>query len=378
LKNLEDRGFVKARRGVGRGKRVERQDELLDMPLFDGKVFPENVFIHLDASTLPLNKDPLVYEGHSKNMEAFKLPQMLVKLTWRKDDKRFRAVLVKSDPEIGAVLPSFSYVSVHIPKNGEELLGSACLGLNSTIAVYYTLLSSGQFAFFIPKPNQDDILRIPMPTCQLEVVNKVRTFEEIDREVKKAFNLNDAESILVEDLCDYTLSDFVGGLDSPGRKNTRDNGREGILEAYCQHFNRVLEAGFGKEKKVSATIFTEGNESQLPVRLVALHLDSPAKSFIRIEKIDSQKLINDLRELDNKYLSTTKERARGGIFYQRVARVYDTVDIDGKKVPTIYIIKPDQVRYWTRSMAMRDADEIAGDIMLWQKTSEGTYTRGGK
>ena len=33
------------------------------------------------------------------------------------------------------------------------------------------------------------------------------------------------------------------------------------------------------------------------------------------------------------------------------------------KVPTIYLVKPDRVRYWTRSMALRDADEVVADIM---------------
>jgi hypothetical protein len=30
---------------------------------------------------------------------------------------------------------------------------------------------------------------------------------------------------------------------------------------------------------------------------------------------------------------------------------------------TIYIVKPDQRRYWTRASALRDADEIYTDIM---------------
>jgi hypothetical protein len=56
----------------------------------------------------------------------------------------------------------------------------------------------------------------------------------------------------------------------------------------------------------------------------------------------------------------------GGIFYQRVARIYDSVQLNGQTVPTIYLIKPDKIRYWTRSMALRDADEVAADIMMWR------------
>ena len=59
-----------------------------------------------------------------------------------------------------------------------------------------------------------------------------------------------------------------------------------------------------------------------------------------------------------------------GIFYQRVARIYTSAQIQGQSVPTIYIVKPDKIRYWTRSMALRDADEVAADIMLWRSSPE--------
>jgi len=106
------------------------------------------------------------------------------------------------------------------------------------------------------------------------------------------------------------------------------------------------------------------------VRLVGIHFDTPGKAFIKLESIDSTELIKRLKVLDEKFLSSAIRPTDGSIFYQRVARLYDTMSIGGRKVPTVFIVKPDQVRYWTRSMAMRDADEIAGDIMLWHEESE--------
>ena len=54
----------------------------------------------------------------------------------------------------------------------------------------------------------------------------------------------------------------------------------------------------------------------------------------------------------------------GGIFYQRVARIYTSTTWNGEQVPTVYLVKPDKIRYWTRSMALRDADEVSADIMM--------------
>ena len=39
-------------------------------------------------------------------------------------------------------------------------------------------------------------------------------------------------------------------------------------------------------------------------------------------------------------------------------------------VPTVFLIKPNQVRYWTRSVALRDADEVACDLMQWAECDD--------
>jgi hypothetical protein len=65
--------------------------------------------------------------------------------------------------------------------------------------------------------------------------------------------------------------------------------------------------------------------------------------------------------------STLIMRPVSGEYY--TSRIYQTVEVEEKgkmrKVPTVFLIKPNQVRYWTRSVALRDADEVAFDIMQW-------------
>lgn len=377
LQKLEGEGAVKTRRGIGRGKRVERQDEIVGMPLLDSKTFPQGTLMYLDAAQLDLNEDPFLYEGHSKDLGAFKLPQMILKLGWRKGEAgRFRAALVKSNEKLGPVICSSIYISVNVPIEYESLLESACISLNSIIAVYFSLLSSGRFAFYRPSPNKENLLRIPIPKCKRGMLKEIETIEEVDLRVRRLFGLKDAEWILVEDLFNYTLQDFKGGLNSPGRRSTNsvDNERaeiegELILRAYCDYFTRVLRAGFGDDRQVSATIFKEKSEASMPVRLVAIHLDTPGRPVVRAESIASLLLMERLKDLDAKFFKSTNHSSDGGVFYQRVARIYDSMVIDGRKVPTVFIVKPDQVRYWTRSMALRDADEVAGDIMLWREES---------
>jgi hypothetical protein len=53
----------------------------------------------------------------------------------------------------------------------------------------------------------------------------------------------------------------------------------------------------------------------------------------------------------------------GGFHFERSARIYASHSTSKGKVPTVFLIKPDQRRQWTRSMAMRDADEVAAEII---------------
>jgi hypothetical protein len=340
------------------------------------------------ASEFPVNEN-LMFERLRELEKNYTLPLLLIKQSWTAEAKRFKAVLVEpgSQSKEDKLLFSESFNGIRcMGKNGYDITNIAFI-INSIFAVYYFMLTGARMGSYRPTVLLLDIRDFPLPE-PMKVSSKElarMTEYDIDEKVRDAYGLRKSEWVLIDDLFKYTLRDFKEGVDSPGRQATREivfdqeqRKDEFILNTYCEYVTRVLRAGFGKEKYMSATIFTEKDKPLLPVRLVALHLDSPVKSFIRIEKIDSQQLLSYLRKLNDTYLSTTKGKMHGGIFYQRVARVYDTVDIDGKKIPTIFIIKPDQIRYWTRSNAMRDADEIAKDIMLWKDSSKNTYAHGGK
>ena len=62
----------------------------------------------------------------------------------------------------------------------------------------------------------------------------------------------------------------------------------------------------------------------------------------------------DLRGKLDKLL---REQRGSGLTITRIARIYDG--------PCIYLLKPDRLRYWLRSVALRDADETLAD--LWEQ-----------
>jgi type I restriction-modification system DNA methylase subunit len=367
LEKYKESGVILKREGIKRGDRQKIEKQILDRKILNNPNFPEGTFLWLNSENLPINNDPELDGRASTNFSAFEYPQLILKQSWRKESGRFQAALIRSNNHKG-ILCSESYITVH---TGDiHLLEVACLSYNSKLATYHLLLSSGRFSSYRPEPNGEDLLRVPIPEYREEITENLETFDDVDHKIYDAFSLKESEKILIEDTFNYTLPDFKGDSASPGRQKTHrkatnlfKNQEEPELTQYCEYFMRVIRAGFGQDKQICATIFQESTSDYLPVRLVAIYLNKSIHDRIKVETINSQTLLDRLNQL-NKLFMEQDNTDTGGIFYQRVARVYASTELNGEQIPTVYLIKPDKIRYWTRSMALRDADEVSSDIML--------------
>lgn len=59
-------------------------------------------------------------------------------------------------------------------------------------------------------------------------------------------------------------------------------------------------------------------------------------------------------ELKDKLDDLLKEQRGTSLHITRIARIYDGA--------AIYLLKPDRLRYWLRSAALRDSDEALSDL----------------
>lgn len=374
LSELHAKGHVFIREGFIRGDRKKKQEKLKHRKILEADDFPESVFLHLRASALAMTDDLMVHSRDSTNFRAFELPQLIIKSSWTKQTARFRAVSVVSDLATRGVICKQSYVSVSAEPGKEDMLEAACLLFNSKLAVYLLLLKSGRFAFYRTEPLVSDLLTLSLPPVRdgiLEGLN--RSFKNVDERVREAFKLEDAEWALVEDLCEYTLPDYRGDASSPGYQPTSrkrnppsSRARPGMAE-YCHFFMNVLRAGFGEDKAICATVYHESGDDHLPVRLVAIHLDLPGQELVRSESLSSEALCGRLSELAKTL--RTDGRAGETNYMGRTTRIYSFVKLGGRRVPTVFLVKPDQQRYWTRSVALRDADAVTADIMTWRNAT---------
>jgi N-6 DNA Methylase len=344
------------REGVIRGNRERHESAIANRRMLEASVFPLGTFLMLDASGLPVNHDDRVDGAASNDFSAFRSPQLIIKQGWQKHLWRFQAALVRKGKR--GVVCSQSYISVHVPRRNETVLARACLAYNSIVAVYFLLLASGRLASYRPEPLVEEFLRVPLPDRLATDLTHIHHYDTLDALVREAYGFKDAEWVLIEDLVRCTLADFKGDSSSPGRQPTARKGDAGEVEpqlaAYCAWFVRVLKAGFGPDKRICATIFYEDG-APLSVRLVAIHLDWPGHEPIKYEPITYTELENRLRILE-------AQPKRGDRPY--FARFYSTVPSQTGEVPTVFLVKPDRQRYWLRSVAMRDADDVAADIII--------------
>ena len=369
LAKLQRHGRVMSCQGFIRGNRENTYRASRGRPVLEEDLFPEGTFLHLRPCDLPMNDDVLFERPRTRKSGAFTPPQLIAKQGWQVERGRLHAALNTTRE---GVLCSKSYVSIHASEEALPQLEAACLCYNSILAVYYLFLTSYRLGTYRPEVLVHELLSLPLPEPQGSLLADLSSFEDVDEQIRKLFSFKQAEWTLVKDLVRFTFADFKGNESSPGRRRTKRGG-EADLKAYARSFAGVMKAGFGTDKKVCATVFQETSEPHLPVRLVAIHLGWPDAEEFRVESIPLGRLRTRLHNLNEKFLATPEGR-EGGIFYQRVARVYDTVKRRGVSVPTVYLIKPDRLRYWTRSAAMRDADEVAADIMSWQEGSDSQPT----
>lgn len=352
---------VKHRQGINYGDRSRPAPQLHDHRLFDSTSFQSGSFLHLDTDALPRVGNIKTHSRDSTDFSAFAWPQLIIKQSWQKSAGRFQARLSQSATQ-NVALCNQSYLTIHAP---EPVLEAACLSFNSLVAVYFLQLTSGSVAAYRPKALVPHLLELPLPSPVPGMTKGLENFEDLDKRVFDAFGLKDAERALIEDMVDYTLADFRGDDSSAGRQATslRQNSDESHLRAYCDYVMRVLRAGFGREKSITATIF-QSPQDTLPFRLVAFELGGKGNCEIDVAKIQTVALLEEMERLDGALSSPGKSRR--GIYHQRVARIYD----GQRGIPTIFVVKPDIARYWTRTAGLSDGDEIALDLFLWQQAGQ--------
>jgi len=304
----------------------------------------------MDEKSLPINDVVSFHRSVKTKREIFQGPHLLIKQSPRAGTGLVAALLRKDAIFKHAIL------GIHGEESDLNHLASCCLTITSKIALYYEMLTARSWLVERDSFEKEEIMDLPMPENILdlhtdyEFLEKLSENSETDEIVNELvmdwFDLTESEKILIDDAIDFTL-DYFRKKDKSIAVNpvTLDT-----LKDYIYTFCTVLNNSFSNPRKVFVgKIFVGEN----PLQVISARLVDKSEEKTRVHQ--DHTLTEVLVKLDR----TLLEEKSQSIYMRRNLRHYTG--------NTIYIVKPNHMKYWTKSAALRDADEVYADVMtLWR------------
>jgi hypothetical protein len=236
--------------------------------------------------------------------------------------------------------------------------------LNSDLVSYYLFLSSSSWGIERGQIFFNEYLELPVFTYDKQDSAAIAgLFDELVAELKqdipdpdviiqkeKAINrkledvigLMENEQILIQDTLNFSLDLFENGENSIGFKQTSEEENNVYADMICTEINLMLQHSM---IKACATIYEVQQHD--PLNLVVLSFQTRRRKAISksVSELNNVlKMLNDCSSWQNGQ----------GLYGKKQYRYYDD--------NAIYLIKPNQKRFWTRSQAMDDAMSLSSEI----------------
>ena len=156
--------------------------------------------------------------------------------------------------------------------------------------------------------------------------------------------------ILIEDTLKFSLDLFEQGENSIGFKRTSLEENTSYAEMICNELNDFLQHSLFK---VNATVYDVRLND--PLNLIVLSFDDKKRPV-------TTKNVGELSPLLKKLNKYSLQQYGQNIYVRKQYKYFDT--------DKIYLIKPNQKRFWTRSQAMEDAQSLIIEITNMRTANE--------
>jgi hypothetical protein len=167
--------------------------------------------------------------------------------------------------------------------------------------------------------------------------------KSINQTIFDLFSLNPTERILIEDFMNITISLLFDGHKSSALKPISVTENKTYATFLCKELNQYLSID---KSIINASVFDIKKDT--PLNIVKI---SFAKTKKEIDLFGTDLYVQYLSAI-NKYTISSLAKS---IYIQKQIKYYDE--------NTIYIIKPNQKRFWSRSSAINDAKELISEIL---------------
>jgi uncharacterized protein YjhX (UPF0386 family) len=235
--------------------------------------------------------------------------------------------------------------------------------INSAVASYFLFLTSSSWGVERDELKTQDLSRLPVPSPNIDnehIVAKIvaieqelrtssstdhqRLKDQLNEAVFELYGLDHTEKVLVEDGVNLTINLRMERENSIAiKKPSIDE-----LKLYALQLIGVIQPFLQtlRERVLVANILEVRNS---PLQVVKFSL-VPASSQEKIVQITQ---VQELKAVLNRIAEQLPQQIADRIYTRRDLRIYTGQDI--------YIIKPAQKRFWSRSAGLNDADLILSE-----------------
>ncbi|MCY4560900.1 MAG: N-6 DNA methylase [Flavobacteriaceae bacterium] len=258
---------------------------------------------------------------------------------------------------------SFNSSVIGLSHSCPKLLKGLTCFINSNLARYYLLLSSASVGIERIRIQLNEYYQLPFSLSKKDLYHladiydkiivkedeffnvntkKIKQLEqEVDHYISKCFELSTDEHIIIDDFIKFTIPLMAGKY-----KNACSPVSEDAVRKYAQRVIRYLNEFLGDQNLcVCSTIYKINHYSPLMMIKVFFE-DGKEEILLSSEKIES---------LLSKFDRELWKKEATGIYFRK--------KLNYKTDNEIFIIRPNQKRYWTQSMAMSTALELILEIL---------------
>lgn len=238
---------------------------------------------------------------------------------------------------------------------------SIALIFNSDLAKYYFFLTSSSWGIERDRIVLTEYLKFPYlellesEKIQFEKIN----FEENpnllnqenqnfnksnwEKKITELYQLSKDDLILINDL-KLSIDLFHKQEKSKALYSVTENQPKEYAQIIAQELNEFLD---GQDLFVNPTIYNVNGMESSPLMMIKLTHEKDKKDIY----ISEENVADELKDLDK------------GLWDKRAANIYFRKKLNYKKGNDIYIIRPNQRRFWSQSMALEDATELILEIL---------------
>lgn len=248
---------------------------------------------------------------------AFKAPHILIKESIEFNENKIPIELLDYDIAFEARI-----IGIHSPKTQ----------INDLIQIHKRIKNNKLYLLYIACTSSEFLVGQSSTILKADIENL--PWPKNENELK----LSIIEEIIYDDIFQYLIEFRRKGENSKIVKQAEKKELTKFGEVYCSILNSVYENN-GKKFYLGKYFITDS--------FVCFPFHYGNGNSIKTLFTDSKQL--------EKHLNNLLQKESGSLRINRVLRLYDP--------NVVYLIKPNELRYWLRSIAIRDADETFADLL---------------